>query len=159
MGDDMTVDGPGSLSASEARFRRQLPLMFASWAAMAFLCVVVIVKLHGHWHTGLFIWGLSLGVVGILNQQVSIHLFPRFAGLTKQDARLKRQPYALRKRVNVVTFLVMGVTLGVVTAKTGFVGLDIALTVVLGASLCIALIAAFVRGGRARRSREAGPGD
>ena len=125
---------------------------------MALLCVVVLVKLHGRWHTDLFIWGLALGAVGILNQQVSIHLFPRFAGLTKQDAHLKRQMYGLRYRVNLVTFIVGFATVGVISAKTGIIGLDIFLTVITVVVLVVAWMVAFAAGRRVRRGREADPG-
>jgi hypothetical protein len=45
--------------------------MIAGWAGLGFLCVVLIVKRPDGWHTGLFIWGVAIGLVGVANEHLT----------------------------------------------------------------------------------------
>jgi hypothetical protein len=132
--------------------------MIAGWVGLLLIAVVVADR-PGHWHAGLFLWGLAIGVALAVNQVIIFRVALRLARLSEQDTALRRRRSGIQRKLNTVTYIVMGLMVGVISAKSGFVWVDVALTVLAVTSVIVAYVTAFVIGGRARRGREAGPVD
>lgn len=127
-------------------------MLIASWALLL-LVTVVIINRRGHWHTGLFIWGVSIGVAQVLNQGLSLRLIPRLAEVSEKDVAPRRRRSAFQRKLNIVTYVVIGVTIGTLSAKTGFVWVDIAMTVLALASWIVAYMTALAIGRGTRKGR------
>ena len=124
-----TVSDATAPSASDAAFRKMLPMLAISWGGLALFCIVLLVKRPEGWHLGLFIWGLAIGLVGILNQRVSNHVLPRLVGASDEETAKWRARSGLRGRIYTVSYIVLGVTIGVFSATTNIVWIDIGFTV------------------------------
>jgi hypothetical protein len=116
-------------AASDAAFRKMIPLMMLSWACMLLLCVVLLVKRPEGCHTGLFIWGLAIGAAGIIYQGVTYRWLPRLIGASEEETARWRLQSELRQKVYFGSYVVIGVTVGVGSATTNVVWLDFGLTV------------------------------
>jgi hypothetical protein len=138
--------------------RRLLPAMIAGWVGLLLVAVVVADR-PGHWHAALFLWGVAIGVALALNQVITFRVALRLSRLSEHDTAMRRTRPGIQRKLNTVTYLMTGLMVGVISAKSGFAWVDVALTVLAVASVIVAYVTALVIGGRTRRSREVGPLD
>lgn len=149
--DDLTVSSLRPRSQADIERRRLLPAMIVGWVGLLFVTLVVAER-PGYWHTGLLLWGLAIGVALALNQVLSVRIALRLARLSEQDAPLRRSRSGMQRKLNTVTYVVMGLMVGVISAKSGYVWVDAALTALAVTSVIVAYVTTVVVGGRARRS-------
>ncbi len=112
----VSVNSARPIPTADAAGRRLIAAYFVSWADLLFLCAVFTAKRHGHWHTGLFVWGLCIGVAMVLNQALSYRVMPRLAALPEAVVARRRRQSGVQRRLNAVTLILMG---GTITANSG----------------------------------------
>jgi dipeptide/tripeptide permease len=126
--------------------------MIASAVAVLAALMVLTAKQWRGWHTGLFLWGLGLVLVGVLyavgSEQLALRMMPDASEAAR--ARLRS-----RQRVNELNIVIMGVGAAVLAAGSGWVAVDAGFTALLvvggGMSTLVGVQAI-------RRRRAAGPG-
>jgi hypothetical protein len=145
----------------EAAYRRMLPGLVASWVLLLLFCAVLIAKRPGGWHTGLLVWGIGVGLGAVLYSSVSVQLVTSFFGVSGDEKAeaIRRRRSSVQQKVSFLSEIVMGLTIGVISATTGVMWFDVAFTAFFLLTLVLTFLKARTFRAGLRRRAEAGTDD
>lgn len=117
-------------SPSDVRFRRLLPGLILSQVAILGFVVVLGLNVQDHWNGIYLVWGIAVGVLGAADQQLSAHVLPKIAGVSKDQADQFRRS-TLRRKIVMMEMITLGVAAGAISAIFDNMVVVLAFTVLL----------------------------
>jgi hypothetical protein len=97
-------------------FRRLLPLLILSQLGVLGFVVAMGFTVQQRWHGIYLLWGIGIGVLGAVNQQLSVHVLPTLAGATVEQTDRFRRRSTLRTRIVMVEVITLGIAAGALSS-------------------------------------------
>ena len=136
---------------SDARpdpLRAHLAAVIPSGALVVAVAVVFAAVHHDDWNTWLFVWGLAIGLTGLLQSELATQLAVRMLG--SADPRTAPERLRFRRRFNAFSMPLVGLVIGLIAGAGNLLWVDLVMT---GIALVVWIPTSFIAMRVIRRAR------